>query len=471
VNPLAAPSPGASSPDTNPPGRRSASLAILLSFLWPGLGQAYGGRRRAALAYGIPVLAVILILIIRAAGGAGELIELLVTPSSALTIAILLVLLGVWRVISMADAGTSIDRKRTWWRERAGVVFALLTALVVAFHGWAGWVAYAFYEASSEVYVAEVNPDASNPLPTAGVTPDPTDSYVSQPFATPVPGSTRINVLLTGVDSAAEREHALTDTLIVASINTVDRSAALISFPRDISNFPMFDGTTFKGKINSLTTYVKKHPAAYPDGPLPTLAEELGYLLGSPINYYAAIDLGGFAALIDAVGGVTIDNPTQLNDPRYDWMDGNRGFKLSPGVHKLDGRTALAYVRSRRGAGDNDFNRARRQQQVLLALRDKLTQPAYVARAPEYIRLFGKMVRTNIPPDQTGDLVDLAIGMDRKQVRQVVLGPKRYAEVPPASQTGGTYRLQLKLDALAQLSETIFGAESAYANGGGPKRH
>src|SRR4029453_1787615 len=114
--------------------------------------------------------------------------------------------------------------------------------------------------------------------------------------------------------------------------------------------------------------------------------------------------------------------------------------KLSKGKHTLNGRTALAYVRSRRGEGDNDFNRARRQQQVLLALRDKLVKPEYVARAPEFVRLFGKTIRTNFPPDQTGDLIDLAIGMDRDSVRQVVLGPRKYAIVPPAAETGGVYK-------------------------------
>jgi LCP family protein required for cell wall assembly len=451
------------------PQSRSATVAIALSFLWPGLGQAYGGRRRAALAYGIPVLAVVLVLLLRATGGAGDLVELLVTPTSALTIAILFVLLGLWRVISMADAGSSIDRRKAWYRGRAGVAFAVLTALVIAVHGWGGWVAYAFYEASSEIYVADVDPDeTAGPAASPGSTPGSTDDYVLEPFATPQPGDGRINVLLTGIDSAAQRNHALTDTLIVASIDPTTKSVALISFPRDLSNFPLYNGKKFTGKINGLMSYARSHPDEYPDGPLPTLVHELGYLLGSSIPYYAAIDLNGFAKLIDAVGGVTVDNPKALNDPRYDWMDGNRGFKLSAGVHKLDGRTALAYVRSRRGNGDNDFNRARRQQQVLLALRDKLTQPEYVARAPELIGMFGKTIRTNFPPDQTGDLVDLAIGMDRDGVRQFVLGPQKYARTPPASETNGIYRLELKLDAIAKLSKELFGTTSAYANGGGP---
>ena len=454
----------------SPPSSRSASIAIALSFLWPGLGQAYGGRRRAALVYAIPVLAFVLVLLLRAAGGPGDLIELVLSPTSALTISILLLLMGVWRLISMADAGSTVDRRRAWYRGRAGAVFAFLAVLVVAVHGWAGWVAYAFYEATSEIYVADSNVDGSPTPAASGATPGPTstDGYISAPFATPQPGNPRINVLLTGIDAAAQREHSLTDTLIVASIDPVSKSVALVSFPRDITNVPLYNGGTYKAKINSLLTYAKQHPKQFPDGPLPTVANELGYLLGIPIHYYASIDLAGFVRLIDAVGGVTIDNPTALNDIHYDWLDGTRGFQLSKGVHKLNGRTALAYVRTRQGLGDNDFNRARRQQQVLLALRDKLTRPEYLARAPEFVQLFGKTIRTNFPPDQTGDLIDLVAGMDRGAVRQVVLGPKKYAISPPLSETGGTYRLELKLDAVAKLSRELFGDQSAYATGQGP---
>lgn len=85
-----------------------------------------------------------------------------------------------------------------------------------------------------------------------------------------------------------------------------------------------------------------------------SLVKEMGFLLGAPVHYYAAIDLAGFQRMIDLVDGVTVDNPRAIDDPS--------GFKLSAGTHRLDGRTALAYVRSRKGLGDSDFSRARRQQ-------------------------------------------------------------------------------------------------------------
>ena len=109
-----------------------------------------------------------------------------------------------------------------------------------------------------------------------------------------------------------------------------------------------------------------------------------------PIHYYAAIDLAGFRRMIDLVGGVTIDNPKPIIDPRYDWLDGRHGFELSAGKHKLNGANALAYVRSRQGVGDSDFTRARRQQQVLLALRSKLTSAGDASGVAEHPRRRGR---------------------------------------------------------------------------------
>jgi polyisoprenyl-teichoic acid--peptidoglycan teichoic acid transferase len=444
----------------------SASVATFLSFVWPGLGQAYTGRRRAAAIYGLPLLAFVLIVLLQATGGLGAIAEIMLSPTSALTVAILIGLLGLWRLVSMADAASSAGTDRRWYRGRTGAVFATLAVLVLVIHGWAAGVAYAFYEAGSEIYVSEENPDQTAvPNPAS---PNPSDDYGTAPFPTPGPAGSRINVLLTGIDAAPTRTQELTDTLMVASIDPETGSVALISFPRDLSGIPLYDGRTFKGKINGLMAQARAHPNQYPDGPMPTVARELGYLLGVPIHYYAAIDLEGFATLIDEVGGVTVNNEKALNDPRYRWLDGHAGFTLSAGVHHLDGKTALAYVRSRQGAGDNDFNRARRQQQVLLALRDKLVTPEMLARAPDLIRAFGHIIKTNFPPDQTGNVVNLAMGMDRESVRQVVLGPTKYAYRPPASETGGVYELRLDLKAVAKLAEDIFGPETAYSQGKGP---
>ena len=457
------------------PDRRSPSIAAFLSFLWPGLGHWYTRRDRAALLFALPVIGVALVVGVEALGGLGQLAGLFLSPSSALTILILIVLLGVWREVAVLDASMAVRPRGAWRRGRSLVVVILVTIIIAATHIWAGSIAWAFYEADSRIFVggsegpdagpiATASASASATAPTSpapGETPNTDEDYVAAPFATPATTASRINILMTGVDSAETRSHALTDTLMVASIDPVTKDVALISFPRDISDFPLTDGRTFTGKINGFMTYVRNHPKEFKDKPLVELVKELSFLVGAPIQYYAAVDLAGFRKLIDAAGGVTVTADRAINDPRYDWLDGRRGFTLSAGTHKLNGEDALAYVRSRYTPGDNDFRRAKRQQEVLLALSRKLTTPAMLTRIPKLVRVAGDTLRTNFPSDRISEMLDLLQSVDRDAVTQVILGAP-YAYHPPSSETGGIYKLRLHMDKLAALSRKVFGSESTY---------
>lgn len=451
-------------PSVSTPFRRGRSpyTAGILSFLWPGLGQWYAGRTRTAALFALPVIGIALILLLQAIGSLGQLASLLLTPSSALTVVILIGLLAAWRLLAIADA-MSIGEVRSPLRHRPTVAtFSVLALAVLLMHGAAGYGAWAFYDATSRIFVNDGSPDGS-PLPVAGVTADPDAEYQASPIATPEDSSSRINILLTGIDAASHRTEELTDTLMVVSVDPATGQVAMISFPRDITHFPLYDGGIYDGKINSFMSNARQHPDQYPDGPLTSLVKEMGFLLGAPIHYYAAIDLAGFRRMINLVGGVTVDNPRAIDDPRYDWLDGTHGFKLSAGEHHLDGRRALAYVRSRQGVGDTDFSRARRQQQVLLALREELTKPQNVPQIPGLLDAAGDTIRTNFPSERVGEMIDLAQGIDTETVRQIVLGPRKYADQPPPSTTGGTYELRLKMDVLAALSIEIFGPSSRYA--------
>jgi LCP family protein required for cell wall assembly len=410
------------------------------------------------------VIGVVLIVAIQAVGGVGQLASLLISPSSALTVAILVVLLGVWREIAVIDSAIAIRPRGAWRRGRSLLVVVLVSGIIAVTHLWVASVAWAFYDAGNRIFVGAEGADsgpvaATSPVP--GGTQDLDDDYVVAPFATPPTTVSRINVLLTGVDSAETRTHALTDTLMVASIDPVTHDVALISFPRDISNFPMVGGGTYTGKINSYMTYVTNHPKEFKDKPLVELVKELSFLVGAPIHYYAAVDLAGFRRLIDAAGGVTVTVEKELNDTRYDWLDGRRGFKLSAGKHTLNGEDALAYVRSRYTPGDNDFRRAKRQQEVLLSLARKFATPEMIPRMPKLIDVAGDTLRTNFPSDRVSEMLDMVQGVDGAKVTQVVLDrPYAYSYY---TDPGGIYVLALKMDKLAELSIKIFGDESAYA--------
>ena len=449
---------------------RSPSLALFLSFLWPGLGQLYQGRRRAALLYGLPVLVVAAVLLVEIAGGFESFAATLLDASTALTLAILIALLGVWRLLSMGDA---VLARRGQLRPSIILpIGAVLAVLVVASHVWLGSVSLAIYDADQQIFVGDQNVDSS-PAVADGSSPNPSDNaadFQATPFPTPsslTKPSNRITVLVTGIDSGHGRDHALTDTLLLVSVDPDTDKVAMLSFPRDISDFPLYNGGKYAGKINSLMTYARLHPTQFPDGGLPTLAEEIGYLAGIPVQYFAAINLDGFRNAIDLVGGVDVVNPKPINDPMYDWLDGTRGFQLAAGPVHLDGRVGLAYVRSRYGIGDNDFTRAARQQQVLAALRKKLVTPAAIAHLPELVRALGSSIRTNYPVANVSRLLAIASKVTDDNTFRKVLGPP-YAVHPPSNTTGGIYTLVLDMTRLEKLSVDLFGLDSRYAVASAP---
>jgi LCP family protein required for cell wall assembly len=441
--------------------RPRPEAATFLSFLWPGLGQWYAGRPKAAALQAAPFVLALIAVAVLVGGDLQRLAILLFDPQIAIAVLVLALLTGAWRIGSMAHAH-AIARRSSAFKGSAPGVFAVLAVLAIAVHLSVASVAFSYYEAGSKIFVKD-------PIVALTPTPAPGQSAAPPPTAPPVeeqPG--RINVLLTGIDSSATRNHALTDTLIVISIDRVTKDVAMISFPRDIARFPLWDGRTFTGKINSLMTYAAQRPQEFPDGGLGTVTRELGYLLGVPIDYYAAINLDGFERLIDEVGGVRVVNDRAINDPGYGgWKDGRIGFRLSAGPHTLDGPTALAYVRSRRGAGDNDFTRARRQQQLLVALRQKLTDPAMLPRLSGVLEATSATVTTNFPPGRLSELLDLGSGIDDDEIRRFVLGPP-YAIHPPTNKTGGIYILSLDFDRVAKLSVDLFGSDSRYSQTGLP---
>ena len=441
---------------------KSAAVAALLSFIFPGLGHLYLGRRRQALVFALPAMLLAVVIGLALLVGVDGVLANLITPSGSLTALILILLAGGCRVVAILDV-VMIVRRRTRLRIPAAIFAGVLLAFVVVSHGAGAYVSYTVYEAGSKIFTAAGPDDQPGATPDAsGPAPEESDDYQVAPEVTPETPQSRINILLTGVDSAETRTTALTDTMIVVSINPADKSVVMLSLPRDISNFPLYDGRTFKGKINSFMTWVRNHPKDFEEKPFPALMKEIGFLVGVPIHYFAAIDLAGFRKMIDAAGGVTVDNPEAINDPRYDWLDGTSGFYLKAGKVQLNGKLALAYARSRQGVGDSDFTRAARQQQLLVALRNKLTSPEMITRLPDIIRAAGDTVRTNLPTDRLDEFITLAREVDSDAINQHVL-TYPIAFHPPTSTTGGVWTLQLHMDKVAELSRKLFGSDSRYA--------
>ncbi len=446
--------------------RRSASLAVLLSFVWPGWGHWYLGRRRAALGFAFLTALATVIVALALSGGPAVVAARLFVPSFALSLLGIIGALALLRALAMADAWRRVVASGRAGRSPATALLGVLMAVIVVSHGAAGYLTWAFYDASSRIFTGEGPAASPGPSPSGGtVTSTPGDDFFATPNATPEDKTARITVLFTGIDTAPGRTSANTDTLLVVSVDPDTKRAVMVSFPRDISDFPLYDGRTYSDKINSLMAVARLSPKQYPDGPLPTLTNEIGYLLGVPVNYFAAVNVSGFPAMINLVGGVDVVNPRTINDPYYDWLDGSAyGFYLKAGNVHLDGRKALAFVRSRMGAGDNDFTRAARQQLLLSALREKLMDPALIAKLPAVLDAATKTVRTNFPPERLEEMIALGQAMHDEDIQRYVLGPP-YSYHPSTTSTGGVYTLRLYMDKLAALSVELFGEDSRYSTG------
>jgi len=231
--------------------------------------------------------------------------------------------------------------------------------------------------------------------------------------------------------------------------------------PRDSASFPFYFGGVDKPsvKINSLPTYVRNGWIKSPDSPYLTLVKEVSYLVGIPINYYAVMNLNGFVTMINKVGGIDVVNPSAINDPTYATASGTViGFSLAAGPQHLDGDHALAYVRSRHGAGNSDWARSSRQQQVLVALLHKMAEPGELLALPGLISTLGSSVTTTFPANKVADYVAIGQDIPSGNISQVVLGPP-YTITGISSVNAADCLLNAKV---AALSVQLFGSDSLW---------
>ena len=212
-------------------------------------------------------------------------------------------------------------------------------------------------------------------------------------------GTERVNILLLGVDLRCDEEGPThSDTIIVATIDPVSQSAALLSLPRDLwVEIPNFGAN----RINQ--AYFLGQAYELPGGGAGLAVETVEAFLGIPIDYYLAVDFKAFVDFVDMMDGVVIDVPERIEDPNYpDNCYGYDPFTIDAGQQRLDGATALKYARTRVTFG-GDVDRAGRQQQVILAVREQATQlnslPQLLFNAPQLWRSFQDNVDTDLKLD------------------------------------------------------------------------
>jgi len=425
---------------------RSAAAATL-SFLFPGLGQGYNGQWALASLLAVPVLLIVALGFIVVAGSGSGILSRLLDSRILLGLVVLnLALLG-WRLVAILQA--HVDRDRLTLRTWPTWVTAALVVATLAMHALP-----TYYAAKAIDTLGAVSLEGGGSLLDDGIGDD--EPIAAPSYQPEVARGERVTILLVGVDFAPGRVTHLTDTMLVATLDSQTGEGAMISIPRDLYGVPLGDGRVYNAKLNSLMATASADRSTYPLGGPATLKAAIGDLLGTRIHYFAAIDIEGMREVIDTLGGVTVTVERTLNDPRYqDTLTGQRGLYIEAGEQHLNGYAALGYVRSRMSAGESDFTRAERQQQLLTAIAAQLTAGNLLVTLPGLLDAVKGNVATDIPSARISALAGAIQEADLGGLERVVLSPDQgYVTVDATSAAG--YVLYPNLDAIRELADGIF---------------
>ena len=441
---------------------RSPGVAAFLSFLVPGLGQAWAGDGARGLVVSIPFVAAVALLLgtLVAAGGVIGLAGIVVQP-----IVLVVLLVGdaaflVYRGWAIVDAQRVARGPRGWRRPLTTGTAAVLAVLLVAttaLHGLVGYVGINAYDLVTGVFT----PGSGNgpawgddggtasattpgtPGPGASGSPaEPSASATAGP--TPAPGSGnlpywardgRLNLLLIGGDAGPGRWSLRTDTMILLSVDLATARAAMFGIPRNLTNVPLptpyaasYSRGVFPGLLNALWRAGQDHskwPGSDRTRGYRALSATIGYMTGVSVDGLVSVDLNGFIRLIDALGGIDIKVPYRIYDKHYPKEDGSgtRVLVIEPGPQHMDGSTALAFARSRHQ--DSDYGRMSRQQILLLAVRKQINPCTMLPKLPDLVEIAKDSLYTNIPLEELPRLFALADQIDTRRIERYAFTPAK----------------------------------------------
>ncbi len=281
---------------------------------------------------------------------------------------------------------------------RLGLLLIYLVGL-----GVAAYVVY--YRVREEVAGSEILPDFTISRPPESQSPN-----VERPEGASLPiwtGTERITVLILGIDQRGQEEDFWrSDTIILATLDPVTMKAGVLSIPRDL--WVPIPGHR-ENRIN--TAHFLGDAYGYPGGGPALAVETVAYNLGVDITYFVRINFDAFVDMVDMIGGIEVDVPEPIHDHCYPTPDyGCEELFIDAGVHHFYGDMALKYARVRRTSG-GDFDRARRQQQVIRAVLKRVTEarmlPQLAGLSQEMWQMLGDSVKLD-PKLQLEEIIALA---------------------------------------------------------------
>ncbi|MCA9832330.1 MAG: LCP family protein [Thermomicrobiales bacterium] len=226
------------------------------------------------------------------------------------------------------------------------------------------------------------------------------------------PGKSFINVLVLGVDRREDGGDQNADVIMIARLDLTNKSVRVVSIPRDLEvEVPGYGKSKINGAYN---LGVKDNPNNAIAGVI-AMRDTIEYNFGINIDEFVMIDFEGFESVIDAVGGITINVPERIEDDEYPTEDyGTTTLVIEAGVQHMNGKTALAYARTRHQ--DSDDQRRERQMDVLLALLDKAQSLGSVTRISQVISAVGDAVLTSFDWDEQLALIGVGLNLNQNTI-------------------------------------------------------
>ncbi len=298
--------------------------------------------------------------------------------------------------------------------------------------------------------VATDTPPTDPPEPTEKPTPTPIAGLDEHLLGT----DGRLTVLLMGVDSRGRQITGRTDALMFVTINPKNGRVAMASVPRDMVQVPIGPGRSFGSnfvRINAL--YLDLARGVSKKKGIQRMVKAMEYMAGIEIDRYAMIGFEGVRNLIGRIGGVDIRLSSPLVDrTMHVVMNGRKGLVLKKGKNHMTGPVALSFARTRHS--DNDYERARRQQQLIAAAVQKVIKNG-PKRLPALLKSFKGNILTDLDAKDGLALLALARKAKLKNFKSFVLGPTKWA-----GEGEWRFTTKLKIDVVRRMFQKEFGPVS-----------
>jgi len=273
-------------------------------------------------------------------------------------------------------------------------------------------------------------PAVSVSIPATNIGVDVTLPGVSTTGREPWRPTDRINILVLGLDRRPNEPvdaSFRSDTMFVASIDKHAGKLQLLAIPRDTWADIPYGNTTgvwAQNKINAAYSYGQFYK--YPGGGSAAAVAAVEHNFNIDIHYYVVIDWVGFVELIDAIGGIDINVPSDISDYGTDVLDVFPNQTVTAGEHHMDGKQALGYSRVRT---DGDLKRIERQQLVIQAVANKSISLGLIAKIPELWDAYKHAFRTDIDTGMIPGFALLAKQLDLAHIDSESISSAMYGGI------------------------------------------